>query len=194
MHETRAERKNIMAGTRTAPAVTGAATNLQLSVSFIDDSGDTWSESHVLPVGTTNANIEAYLDALQAASGASIYKAGIESVWGTDALADSGNADPAIGFLKSRSVFDSLNVTLKHTTVPDMKNKIVRVPAPLAEMFVNNFIDTTPNPPTYVSDNPDIVSTVLVALLGAIQTLFPAYSIAWSRYSEKTELNEKTRL
>ena len=184
-----------MAGTRTAPDVTGAATSLHLGVHFIDDSGDIWSESHIIPVATTAANQEAYLDALQAASGASIYMVERSQMFGTEALADSGNADANVGFLKSRSVFDSLNVTLKNTVDPEKKNKIVRIPAPLASLFVNNFVDTDPLAPTYVSDTIEGTSAELVALMAAALTMFGAnWAIAWARFSEKVELNEKTRI
>jgi hypothetical protein len=185
----------MVAGTRTAPDVIGTPTALLLSLHFIDNSDDIWSESHSIPVGTTAAAQEAYIDAVQAGSTASIYKVGRSFEFGTDALADSSNAAPSDGFAKSQSVFDSLNITMKHTTIPDMKNKIVRVPAPLAQMFVNDFVDTDPLPPNVVSDNPSNVDPVLVAILAAAVTLFGGtYSVAWARYSEKSELNEKTRL
>jgi hypothetical protein len=184
-----------MAGTRTAPDVTGTATSMHLSVHFIDDSNDMWSESHIIPAASTAAQREAYLDGLQALSGASIYKVGVESMFGTDALADSGNADANVGFLKSRSVFDALNVTLKHNTDPEKKNKVVRVPAPIASAFINNFVETDPLPPTFVSDTINGSSTELATLMAAALTMFGAgWSIAWARFSEKTELNPKTRI
>ena len=175
-----------MAGTRTAPDVTGAATSKHLSVHFIDDSGDIWSESHIIAGAATQAQIEAYLDALQADSGASIYKVGVESFWGTDALADADNAESNGDLLKSRSVFDTLNVTLKHTTDPEKKDKIVRIPAPIAQ----NFVDTG----TFLSDEIAADEAELVAVLTAALVLFPSYAVAWARYSEKTELNQKTRI
>jgi len=183
-----------MPGTRVAPPLTGAATSILLSVHWIDDSGDIWSEAHVLPVGTSLANQEAYLDALQLVSAASMYKVESASVWGTDGLADPSNAQIADGFAKSRSVFDSLNMTLKHSTDPDKKNKIVRVPAPLAELFENDFVDTDPLPPNVVSDTPSNESVNLLALGTIAQTIFAGYTVAWVRYSEKAELNEKKRL
>lgn len=176
-----------MAGTRTAPALTGAATILELSVHFIDISGDTWSESHFIPVASTAAQREAYVDALQDASVASIYKVSVNTDFGTDALSDSGNADLVSDNAKSSSVFDSLNVTIKHNTDPEKKNKIVRIPAPLVTLF------TTQS--GYVSDVINGESAELAAVMAAALTMFGAgWSIAWARYSEKTELNEKTRI
>lgn len=176
-----------MAGTRTAPDVTGVATILELSVHFIDISGDTWSEAHFIPVASTAAQREAYIDALQAASGASIYKVRVVTDFGTDALADSGNADETPDNYKSDSVFDSLNVTIKHNTDPEKKNKIVRVPAPMKSLFTSQA--------GYTSDVIDGESAELAALLVAALAMFGAgWSIAWARYSEKSELNEKVRI
>lgn len=175
-----------MAGTRTAPDVTGAATSKHLSVHFIDDSGDIWSESHIVAAAATQAQIEAYLDALQADSGASIYKVGVESFWGTDALADADNAEGDADLLKSRSVFDTLNITLKHTTDPEKKDKIVRIPAPIASNFVASG--------DFLSDEIDGASVELGAVMTTALTLFPSYAVVWARFSEKTELNQKVRI
>lgn len=174
-----------MAGTRTAPDVTGTPTGLHLSVSFIDNSGDTWSESHIIPATSTGAQREAYLDALQAATSASIYKVKMVTDFGTDALADSDNADP-VG-AKSTSVFDGLNITVKHSTDLEKKDKILRIPAPLTALFVNDG--------DYVSDVLDGASEELAAVMGAFLTMLGAgWAIAWGRYTERQETNEKTRI
>ena len=181
------QKENIMAGNRVAPDVTTTPTSLHLSVHFIDDSGDTWSESHIVAAASTSAQREAYLDALQAGSGASIYMVETTTAHGTDALADANNADAAPEGLKSRSVFDALNVTLKHTTDPEKKNKVVRIPAPIADMFVADG--------TTVTDTINGASTELAAIMAAALTMFGAgWAIAWARFSEKTELNPKTRI
>lgn len=185
-----------MAGTRTAPDVTGAATSKHLGVHFIDVSGDVWSESHIIPIAATNAQIEAYLDALQAASGASIYKVEVSNMFGTDALADSSNATDID--VKSSSVFDKLGVTLKHNTDPEKKNKIVTIPAPIAPVFIRQPDDGTAPatvPYDFVSDSVDGGSAELAAVLVAALTMFGAgWSIAWARYVEKVEMNAKVRI
>lgn len=172
-----------MAGTRTAPDVTTAATGKNLSVHWIDNSSDIWSESYSIPVAATNAQIEAFLDGLQAGSNASIYKADISSVWGSDGLADSNNAigiDP-----KSASVFDKFGFTMKHTTNPELKDKRVSVPAPIGDLFINDG--------TIYQDSPDPSAAEIVALATAALALFPSYAIVWFRYVEKKEINEKVR-
>lgn len=172
-----------MPGTRTAPDVTTAATIKTISVHWIDNSGDIWSEAYSVPVAATQAQIEALLDALQAASNASIYKVDVASVWGTDALADANNAigvDP-----KSASVFDKFGFTMKHNTNPELKDKRVSVPAPIGDLFVNDG--------TIYSDSPDPASTEIVALGTAALAIWAGYAIVWFRYVEKKEINEKVR-
>jgi len=78
-----------MAGVRTAPDVTTAATFRQLHVRWIDNSGDITSEAYLVPAAATTAQIEAMLDALQACSNASLFEASISQHWGGDALADA---------------------------------------------------------------------------------------------------------
>lgn len=176
-----------MAGTRVAPDVTGAATAIRMSVHFIDDSGDLWSESHLLPAASTPIEREAYLDTLQLASAASIYKVEVADLFGTDALADPTNAEADGDLVKSRSVFDSVTITLKHTTDPEKKNKIARVPAPMANLMLEDG--------EFISDQIDINSTELVNHLGTTLAMFGAgWAIAWARYGEKKEINEKTRI
>jgi hypothetical protein len=185
------QKEKPMAGTRTAPDVTGAITAKQLSVHFVDISGDVWSESYLLPAASTNAQVEAYVDAVQAGSAASIYKIEVNSVYGTDALADSSNAQND-GEVKGASVFDKLNVTLKHTTDPEKKNKIVSVPAPLAILFTRN---PAAAPYDFISDTIDGGSAELAAILAAALTMFGAgWAIAWARYVEHVEVNERTRI
>jgi len=172
-----------MAGTRTAPDVTGTATGKNVSVHWIDNSSDIWSESYSVPAAATNAQIESFLDGLQAASNASIYKVDVSNVFGADANADANNAigiDP-----KSASVFDKFGFTMKHTTNPELKDKRISVPAPIGDLFVNDG--------TVYSDSPDPASAEIAALGTAALALFPSYAVVWFRYVEKKEINEKVR-
>ena len=174
-----------MAGTRTAPVLTGTATAKRLSVHYIDDSGDTWSEAHIVPITSTAAQRESFVDALQDASSASIYMVEVSDDFGSDGLADAGNADGTGA--KSASLFDRLAVTIKHTTDPEKKNKIVNIPAPLLVNFVTSVDD--------VSDNVDVESAEFIAVLTSALSLFGAgWAIAWVRYVEHVEVNQKKRL
>lgn len=174
-----------MAGTRVAPDVTGAATFRQLHVRWIDNSGDLMSEAYLIPAATTTTQIEAMLDALQACSNASLFEASISQHFGGDALADVNNAD--YDAEKSTSVFDRMFSTWKNTN-PEIAAKRVSVPAPIEELFLGDGVDV-------VSDTPDPASTETLALFGAILAVFGAgWNAAWIRYTERREINEKTRV
>lgn len=174
-----------MAGVRTAPDVTGAATYRQLHVRWIDNSGDITSEAYLIPAAATNTQIEAMLDALQAGSNASLFETSISTHFGGDAFADVNNADYAEE--KSTSVFDRMFATWKNTN-PEIAAKRVSIPAPIGALFLGDGVEVA-------SDTPDPASAELVALFGATLAVFGAgWDVAWVRYVERREINEKTRV
>lgn len=174
-----------MAGTRTAPDVTGTATAKSLTVHWIDNSGDIKADSYLIEAAATNAEIEAYLDALQAASNASLSYVEVHSLFGTDALADNGNA--VVAAEKSTDLFDNLVVTLKHTN-PEYNTKRIYIPAPLGAMFINDGA-------TYYSDEIDGTSTELGTVLSAALAMFgTGWAVLWSRYVKHAEQNKRTRI
>lgn len=172
-----------MAGTRGAPDVTTTATYKLVSIHWVDDSDDIWSESYTVPVATTQAAIEALADALQLASGASIYWIEVSSGWGSRASRNKANAEGA--GTKSPSVFDAVNLTHKNGN-PLIKNQIVRIPAPIAELFVLDAEDVP-------QDIVDGASTELAAVQTASEAVLGAgYQAVYARFSEKTEITFPT--
>lgn len=164
-----------MPGTRTAPDVTTAITDKIVSFHWIDTSSGLRADSLHVPVGATQAQIEAYADALQADSNASLYKIGVESVWAGDM--DSGNA---INGTKSSQVQDQLFFTAKHTSPLQIAQRGY-VPAPIGANFLGDTDSLDP-----ASTEAAAVMTAFLALIGA------GYSIVWARYTQRTEINEKT--
>lgn len=172
-----------MPGTRTSSDVTAAAIAKRVSASWVDASGDGWSESYLVPVAATNAQIEALLDALQAASNSSLYGTEIASIY-------DGEKDPQNALIeqdKSVSVFDRLAQTYKNSN-PMFANKRVSIPAPIQGLFVSDGATTT-------LDDIDPTSAELVAVVTAALAMFGAgWSAAWARYTEHVETNNKTLL
>lgn len=164
-----------MPGTRTAPDVTTAATGKLVSFHWIDVSGAKRADSYQLPVSATNAQIEAMADALQAGSNASLWKIGIENVFGS--VEDSDNA---LAATKSSQVQDQLFFTAKHTSPLQIVQRAY-IPAPINDLFIGN------------TDNVDPTSTEAAAILTAFLAMLGAgYSVVWGRYTQRTEINEKT--
>lgn len=179
--------------TRTAPDATGAATTRLMTFKWMDVSGDTWTEAVYIPSDATAAEIEALADAAQAGSNASLYEIDVQSVWGGIETAEQENADNES---KSASVFDRLTVTAKHKTNPDIKDKRFSIPAPKFPLFINNFADTDPAPPTIVSDSILPTSTEFAAFGTTFLALLNAtnYNLVWARYHDKGDLNERVPL
>lgn len=174
-----------MAGTRTAPAITGAATFKQVSVHYIDNSGDVKSDSYLVPVAATNAQIEAFVADIQLLTHASIYQVDVSQSFGSSALADRNNAEDNAE--KSTSVFDALITTWKHTD-PNFATKRMPIPAPIEELFLGAGSGT-------VGDDPDPTNSELNDLYGAALAMFGAgWGVAWVRYVEKKEVNERVRI
>lgn len=172
-----------MPGTRTSTDVTAAAIAKRVSVGYVDASGDVWSESYIVPVAATNAQVEALVDALQAASNASIWSTEIASIY-------DGDKDPQNALIeqdKSVSVFDRLAQTYKNSN-PMFANKRVAIPAPIQALFVSDGTTTT-------LDDIDPTSAELAAVITAALAMFGAgWSAAWARYTEHVETNNKTLL
>lgn len=164
-----------MAGTRNAPDATGAATSKLVSFHWIDVSGDVRTDSYRVPVAATAAQIEAMADALQPGSHASLYGITVASEW--MAIGDASNAE---GGDKSQSVKDQLFFLAKNSN-PLIMPQRAYFPAPIAGLFVAD------------SDSLDPTAAETVALLTAFLALIGAgYSIVHGRYTERTEINEKT--
>jgi len=166
-----------MAGTRTAPAATGAATAKLLSFRWMDASGDVRTDSMYVPIATTAENIEALAVALQAGSNATLHSIAVESQWGS--VPDADNATTGS---KSESVFDQLFFVAKSVD----PSKIVQrafVPAPLALLF------------TADSDSLDPASGEIADILSAFLAVVGAgYAVTWGRYSERSEQNERLKI
>lgn len=158
-----------MAGTMTAPVATGAATYKLVSISFVDASGDVWSESLRVPAATTAAAIEALVADIQERSNASIWQLTISEVREGAAAKSNATTDP-----RSQSVYDHVFLTFKNIATGMAQR--VYIPAPLEATLVAG----TDSP-----DNTDLadVSTSALVVLGA------GYTWRSSRFTEVREIN-----
>lgn len=160
--------------TRTAPAMTAAATSRQISLRLIDASGDLYSEPLVVPVAATAANIEAWAAAYAAASNASLYA--IE-----DTAFREGDADPDNAAAEYRgSVKDGINLLFKD--VPNRVTFTDRVIAPVAATMQGN------------QDIPLLSSTELTNVITSVLTLKAAYDFNQAQFTERRERTNNPRI
>lgn len=163
-----------MAGTRTAPLWTAAATNRLASLLLIDASGDLWAESFYVPVAATAANLETWAAAYAAASQASLY--GL-----VDTANRLGDADPDNAETDQRnSVKDGINTLYKNLTL--IKAITPRLVAPIPGVFQGN------------QDIPLLTSTELAALIAATLTLQSGYNLVSAQYTERRERKNNPRI
>lgn len=155
----------------TAPPVTDSATRLQISMRFVDRSGDLRSVAvTTFNTSVTRAQIQAMVAAYAAASQANLYSVSIEEVY--DDGVDAGDA--LVG--PANSVFD--NVVLLFKSPIALKGENTFVPAPI---------------PAIVP--PDTDTIVLSALEDVTDTTEVVLGPTWDdrsvRYTERREKNER---
>jgi hypothetical protein len=163
-----------MPGTRTAPAVTGAATFKELSLRWIDAVGDKRSDASLIAAAATDVQIEAVAAKMVLASNASLYAIRDTDVY-EGAIAKS-NALSAIRL----SVQDNIVYHAKDTGRVDRR---AFVPSPLAANFVTN----TETPDESATTMSDMMTAWLAVWAGS----FASISL---RFTERREINEKVQL
>lgn len=129
-----------MPGTRTAPTIaSGGATNIQVSLSYIDAQGDRRTDIYTLDASATLAAIEAFVAQMQLMSNASVYKVAVINNFEGDR--DTANALAALEpSSTTNGVMSFRNPTLNVTDR-------VYIPAPVGTLFIAN------------SDTPDLSNT-----------------------------------
>lgn len=156
-----------MPGTRTAPAMTAAATGRLFTLHLIDASGDLFTQMVPVPVAATAAQLEAIADAYADGSNASVWAA-------TDSILREGSADPDNAVAEYRaSVKDGINLSFKNLTT---RNVIpYRLIAPIDATMQGN------------QDIPLLSSAEVTALIVALLAVLPTYDFTRAQYTERRE-------
>jgi len=163
-----------MAGTKTAPALTGTATGRAITIYMIDASGDKWAQRLIVALSATLAAINAWIVFYQAVTQASIYAvtdellwAGAESVANAESLQRSGRENGInLGFLDAAS--------------RDLTS--IRVIAPVEAVMQGD------------SDVPIPSQTDLAALITASNSLFSPAVFTNAQYTTRRERRNNPRV
>lgn len=154
-------------GTRTAPAFGSAANDRQITLHFIDASGDLWAENIRVPVAAIAANIESIADKYQAATQASLYLI-------TDTNLRVGDADPDNANTDQRSsVGQGVNMLYKNLTTH--LTEPVRLIAPILAGMQGN------------QDIPLLTSTPVSELITALLAVLTGFSLTQAQYTDRRE-------
>ena len=153
--------------TRTAPAFTAAANDRQISLGLIDASGDKWAENMRVPVAATEASIEAWAAAYQAATQASLYMI-------TDNIIRIGDADPDNADTDQRnSGAQGINLQFKNLTTH--LTQPTRVIAPIEAVMQGN------------QDIPLLSSTELAAVITTELAVLTGFTFQRAQYTDRRE-------
>ena len=163
-----------MAGTPTAPAVTGTATETDATIHLIDASGDLWSENLQLPAAATQAQINVIALAYQAASNASMYKITVNRSW-------EGDADPDNAVAAYRAQVES-GINLLYKNLTTLVTYGQRVVAPVPATLQGN------------QDIPLLSSTELSDLILATIAAKAGFSLVSAQYTGRRERKNNPRI
>lgn len=159
-----------MAGTRTAPAVNGTPQFISVSVTLYDYTGEQRTDSYQMDADSTDAEIEAFVAALQAGTNATIWRVRVGQVY--NSVGDSSNA--------VEEVWEDAdtNVVLLAKTALNASEDFY-IPAPIDDMFIEgtNEIDPT--------------NGVLAAILAAILPMRAGYSFISARLTSRRDIGTK---
>jgi hypothetical protein len=163
-----------MPGTRTAPAITGAASFIEVSLRWIDAVGDVRSDASLIDAAATDIQIEAVAADMQTGSNASLYAVRKTEVY--EGAKAKSNALAAV----RESVQSNIVYHSKDTGRDDRR---AFIPAPLAALFLAG---------TEVPDEGDaVIVAIMLAWENAWAGTFAGVSL---RFTERREINEKVNL
>lgn len=160
-----------MAGTRTAPDVTGTVDYKIVTVYYMDYKGRRKADSVQCDPAVTQIQIEAYVDAAQALSNGTIWRVDVSEAWVGAKLVS--NAQEAV-FV---SVEDGMVTQLKSALNASQNT------------FVPALVETAMVEGTY---NIDHTAGTVTAYLTAVNAMMPSGTVAVGvRFSEHTKINKQ---
>lgn len=159
---------------RTASTIDGSPDYRTLSLRLLDVSGDQRSVSFRIATGALSTDIEAFVDEFASVTGASVFRVEI-----TDGYAGAESVTNASSGGKSDSVYD--NVVMLYSDVAAARSENLFIPAPASSVMIDD------------TDNVDLAG------LADLRTAFDAIKFGTPtlksvRYSERREINSKTRV
>lgn len=163
-----------MAGTSTAPAVTGTATETAATLHLIDASGDLYAENLQLPAAATQAQINVIALAYQAATNASLYGVTVNRGW-------FGDADPDNAVAAYRGQTES-GINLLYHNIAAETSYAQRLIAPIAAVMQGN------------QDIPLLTATELSDLIVATLAAKTGFSLTSAQYTGRRERRNNPRI
>lgn len=163
-----------MAGTATAPVVTGTASTADVTIHLVDASGDTYSENLPVAVTAAAADVAGLVASYQAASNASVWKVTRSSEW-------VGAIDPDNAVAAYRgSIAEGVNMLFRNTTTQLARS--LRLIAPIAAVMQGN------------QDIPLLTATEMADLITDYLTLSSGYDLEVAQFTGRRERRNNPRI
>lgn len=159
-----------MPGTRTAPTVNGTPSYVVISATMYDYTGDQRTESYQVDADTTDAEIEAWVAALQPLTNGTIWKVEKREVY--NSVGDSQNAIEEVW----ENIKDNVVLLAKD---PANNSQDWYIPAPINEMF----LETT--------ETIDQNYAPLAPLLASILAMKAGYGFVSGRFTHRRQIGTK---
>lgn len=156
--------------TRTAPTVDGSPTFKRVSVTVYDYTGEQRTDSYQLDAAATEAQIEAFVAALQVTSNATIWRVQVAGVY--NSVGDPSNADEEVWEEASA------NVVLLAKDVSN-NSQDWYIPAPSNDLFLEG------------TENIDPANTDLGDVLTAILAMRSGFSFVSARFTSRRDIGTK---
>jgi len=161
-------------GTRTAPAMTAAATDRAVVLYLIDSSGDLWAQRLRVPIAATAGAIEGYADAYAASSQLSLYQISDEIIRAGAKSSTNANTD------QRNSAKDGVNMLWNNTTTH--VSQTTRVVGPVLEVMEGD------------TDIPIVTEGPLFGLIFTQDLLTDGFAFQSAQYTERRERKNNPRV
>lgn len=160
--------------TRTAPTIDGTPTWKVVSITLYDYTGEQRTDSYYMDADSTDAEIEALVAAVQAATNGTIWKVGVTDLY--NSVGDSSNADEEVW----EEASSNLVLLLKSPTVEKGFNFFI--PAPANAMFIEG------------TESIDPASAELAAVMTALLPMRSGYSVVSGRFTSRRDVGTKVNI
>lgn len=144
-----------------------------ISLSFIDANGQVRTDSYDVPVATTDAELNAFAQAIGAASNSSL--------WAVQKSTVFAPTPPSLA-----NAVDDVHVSVKDNIVLLYKNNAnlavdVFIPAPVLDELVPS------------TTNPDPLNELIIAVVAASDAVWDAFAIVSYRFTERKKKNRAVK-
>lgn len=172
----RTQHRKVLNMPRSVGTIDGTPDYFRVSIRWVDANGGVASDAYrVTATNGTNANIEAAIVALAAASNANIYEVEVSSVY-------SGNPNPSSATDAPRESVNDVISTL-NKDIASGKTQEGNIRAPLDALFLTD------------SNNIDTANTLYDAAKDAVHAMLPTgYQGVSVRFTEHRKTNPKQRI